>query len=231
VGLLAMDVTLAVGALLGVVAFTLLIGRPIIHLALRWSARTPGSGPTIAIVVVLVVLSSAGTQALGLEAVLGAFLCGIVIGSSGKIDQSRLDPLRTLVMAVLAPLFFATVGLRMDLSALREPAVLGSAVVVLLVAIGGKFTGAYAGARIGRLGHWEALALGSGLNARGDIQIIVAMVGLRLRILSTAAYTIVILIAIVTSLMAPPMLRYAVARADRESAARTPALENQGVPT
>jgi len=84
--------------------------------------------------------------------------------------------------------------------------------VVLLVAVLGKFAGVYLGARASRLGHWEALALGAGMNARGVIEVIVAMVGLRLGVLTTEMYTIVILVAIQTSLMAAPMLRYAVRR-------------------
>lgn len=123
-----------------------------------------------------------------------------------------MTPLRTLVISVLAPIFFATAGLRMDLTALARPAVLISAVAVLAVAVVGKFVGAYLGARASRLSHWEGLALGAGLNARGVIEVIVAMVGLRLGILNTAAYTIVVLIAIATSLMAPPTLRYAARR-------------------
>jgi Kef-type K+ transport system membrane component KefB len=90
--------------------------------------------------------------------------------------------------------------------------VLLAAVAALAVAIVAKFAGAYLGARVSRLSHWEALALGAGLNARGVIEVIVAMVGLRLGILSTEVYTIIVLVAIATSLMAPPTLRYAVRR-------------------
>jgi Kef-type K+ transport system membrane component KefB len=90
-----------------------------------------------------------------------------------------------------------------------------AAVVVVLIAILGKFAGAYIGAVASRLSRWEALALGSGMNARGVIEVIVAMVGLRLGVLSTAMYTIVVLVALVTSLMAPPFLRMAMCRVDR----------------
>jgi Kef-type K+ transport system membrane component KefB len=151
---------------------------------------------------------------MGMEAIVGTFFGGILIGSSPWIDRERLAPLRTFVMAVLAPLFFATAGLRMDLTALGRPVVLGSAFVVLLIAIAGKFVGVYLGARASRLNHWHALALGSGMNARGVIEVVIAMVGLRLGVLSTEMYTIIVLVAIVTSLMAPPMLRYAVRRID-----------------
>jgi Kef-type K+ transport system membrane component KefB len=100
----------------------------------------------------------------------------------------------------------------MDLTGLGEPSVALSAVAVLAVAIVGKFAGAYLGARLSRLSNWEGLALGAGMNARGVVEVIVAMTGLRLGVLNTDTYTIVVLVAIVTSLMAPPVLRRAMAR-------------------
>ncbi|RSM56164.1 cation/H(+) antiporter [Amycolatopsis sp. WAC 01376] len=211
-GLVAGQVALLVGGLLVVLVLTVVVGRPLVNASLRLAARSSEPGPGIATVVVLLLLAAAGTHAVGMEPVLGTLLCGILIGSSRHIDLARLAPLRTIVLAVLTPIYFATAGLRMDLTALRDPAVLGSAVLVLVIAVVGKFTGAYLGARAGRLSHWEGLALGSGLNARGVIQVIVAIVGLRLGVLSTATYTIIVLVAIVTSLMAPPTLRYAVRR-------------------
>lgn len=211
-GVRAGNVALSLAGLGLVVLVAVVVGRPLVRGALKLAGRSADAGPTIAVAVVLVVLSAAATHALRFEAVLGAFVCGILIGSSGVLDRARLAPLRTFVMAVLAPLFFATAGLRMDLTALRRPAVLLTAVAVLVVAIVGKFAGAYLGARLSRLNPWEGLAVGAGLNARGVIQVIVAMVGLRLGVLNTETYTIIVLVAIVTSLMAGPTLRFAVRR-------------------
>jgi Kef-type K+ transport system membrane component KefB len=203
------------------VAFAAFAGRPVVRGCLRLAARADEPGVGIATVVVLIILAAAGTHALGMEPILGAFLCGIMVGSSGRLDRRWEAPLRTFVMAVLAPLFFATAGLRMDLTALRHPAVLLAAVGVLLVAVAGKFAGAYAGARAGRLGHWPAVAVGAGLNARGVIEVIVAMVGLRLGILTTESFTIIVLVAVLTSLMAPPLLRSATRRIAVTPAERT----------
>jgi Kef-type K+ transport system membrane component KefB len=136
------------------------------------------------------------------------------------------------LLAALAPGFFSTAGLKLDLGVLADPAVLGAAGAVLAVAVLAKGVGAYAGARAGRLGHWEGLALGAGLNARGVIQIIVATVGLRLGVLNQAGYTVIVLVAIVTSVLAPTGIRYAVRRlpvtpaeVDRENANRPERLE------
>ena len=211
-GLRAGQVVWSVAALVGVVAVAAVLGRPAVRTTMRLAGRSADPGVRTAAAVTLLLLFAAGTQALGMEPILGTFLGGILIGSTGLLDLQWLTPLRTIVMAVLAPIFFATAGLRMDLTALARPAVLLSALVVLLIAVVGKFVGVYFGARVVRLHHWEALALGAGLNARGVIEVIVAMVGLRVGILGTEGYTIIVLIAIVTSLMAPPILRYAVGR-------------------
>ncbi|MFC4529904.1 cation:proton antiporter [Sphaerisporangium dianthi] len=201
--------------LAAIVVFALTAGRPLVRGAFRLTAHADEPGPTVATAAVLILLAGAGTHALGLEAVFGAFVCGILIGGAGRVDPAKLAPLRTVVLSGFAPIFFATAGLRMDLTALADPTVLLVGLAVLALAIIGKFVGAYAGARLSRLNRWEALALGAGLNARGVIEVVVAMVGLRLGILSVEVYTIVVLVAIVTSLMAPPILRMAMARVEQ----------------
>jgi Kef-type K+ transport system membrane component KefB len=208
-------VLVSLAYLIAIVAFALTLGRPLVRGALRAAARSDGPGLTVGVAAVLILLAAAGTQALGLESVFGAFVCGILIGTAGKVDPARLAPLRTVVLSVFAPIFFATAGLRMDLTALARPQVLLAGLAILALAIVGKFIGAYAGARLSGLNKWEGLALGAGLNARGVIEVVVAMVGLRLGILSVEVYTIVILVAIVTSLMAPPILRFAMNRVEQ----------------
>ncbi|KAB2344535.1 cation:proton antiporter [Actinomadura rudentiformis] len=220
-GIRGREATVAVGCLAGVLLFAWLIGRPVVGMMLRLPSRSADPGVVVAVAVLIVMLSAAGTQALGMEGVLGAFFAGILIGSSRWVDRERLAPLRTFVLSVLAPLFFATAGLRMDLTALGDPVVLGAASLMLVVAVAGKLAGGYVGARAGRLGHWDALALGAGLNARGVIQMIIAMVGLRLGVLTMEMYTIIVLVAVGTSLMAPPMLRYAVRRGETLSPEET----------
>lgn len=204
----------SIGRTLLLLAAAMVVVRPVIQRLMRWSARD-SAGSTIAMATLILLLSAAATQALNLEGMFGAFLAGIVIGTSGAEVLVRLAPLRQVVLAVFAPIFFATAGLRIDLTALRHPAVLGTAVLVLLVAVVGKFCGAFLGARAGRLGRWEALALGAGLNSRGVIQIVIATAGLRLGILTGSAYTIVILVAIATSMMAPPILGFAMRRVEQ----------------
>jgi Kef-type K+ transport system membrane component KefB len=211
-GLTTEHVATAVGCLSGFVVLAVFAGRPLVRRAMRLADRGEGSGSSIVTAVVVVLAGAVITQALGMEPVFGAFVAGILVGLPGAADQVKLAAMRTVVLSVLAPLFLATAGLRMDLTALADPEVALAAVVVLAVAVLGKFAGAYAGARLSRLSRWEGLAIGAGMNSRGVVEVVVAMTGLRLGVLNPATYTIVVLVAIVTSTMAPPLLRFACAR-------------------
>lgn len=217
---LASSGELAAGAVAGslvrvlgflVVAYTL--GGKLVGAALRGVSRVaPGPGPLVSAVVVLALLFAGVSQALGIEAVLGAFVLGILAGRERRVDHRVVHALESLTLTVFAPLFFASAGLLVDLGALVEPTTLWVAAVVLAVAIAGKFLGAMGGARAAGLGRWEGVALGAGMNARGALEIIIATIGLSLGVLTEAMFAVIVLVAIATSLMAPPILTRALAR-------------------
>ncbi|MFI5910635.1 cation:proton antiporter [Dactylosporangium sp. NPDC051541] len=225
------SVALSVVYLLGFLAAALLVGRPLVRYAMRVAARSGDGGVRVTVCVVLILAGAAATQAMGMEALFGAFIAGILIGRTrekpGELDQNPgrplwadLGPLRTVVLSVLAPIFLATAGLRVDLTALADPKVLVAGLSLLAVAIIGKFVGAYVGARGSGLSHWESIALGAGMNSRGVVEVVVATTGLRLGVLSIATYTVVVLIAVVTSVMGPPILRAAMSRVEYTKAER-----------
>jgi K+:H+ antiporter len=208
----------ALGYLAGFLVVAVLVGRPLVRRAMQSADRSEQAGPSLATAVVVILLGATTTQALGMEPVFGAFVAGILVGLPGAANQVKLASLRSVVLSVLAPLFLATAGLRMDLTALADTSVALTAAGVLAVAVLGKFAGAYAGARLSRLSRYEGLAIGAGMNARGVVEVVVALTGLRLGILNVATYTIVVLVAIATSLMAPPLLRAATARVAQSEA-------------
>lgn len=214
VGVRAERLAMSVAFIAGFVVFAAVILRPLVRVVLDRAARSPESAPTIGATTVIILLCAATTHALGMEAIFGAFVGGVLVGLSGAADPARLAPLRTIVLSVLAPVFLATAGLRMDLAVLLDWRVALCAIALLAVAVLGKFGGAYLGARAGRLGHWEGLALGAGMNARGVVEVVIAAAGLRLGLLDTTMYTIIVLIAIATSVMAPPLLRMTMARVE-----------------
>ena len=225
-GFSAGAVGLSLLSLAGFVLFAATAGRVLVRHAMNRAARHDDPGPAVATAVILVLAGGLLTHALGLEPVFGAFVVGVLI-TAAPDAQVKLAPLRTVVLAVLAPIFLATAGLRVDLTDLTDPVTALAALCVLAVAVLGKFAGAYLGAQLGGLTRWEGLALGAGMNSRGVVEVVIAMAGLRLGVLSTAAYTVIVLVAVVTSVMAPPLLRTAMARVGRTDEEKLRLLEHR----
>lgn len=188
-------------------------GRNLVHQYLgkveRW---TQGESPQLAAVLFLALAFSILTHGIGLESMLGAFLAGILLGQSPRLKSQVTHSLEVFTASFFAPLFFASAGLKVNLSALATPSLLGLLALVMVVACLGKYLGCYIGGWAGGLGHWERLTLGSGMNPRGAMGVIVARIGLSLGILNEDLYTVMISMAILTSLLAPPLLRYTLAR-------------------
>jgi Kef-type K+ transport system membrane component KefB len=138
----------------------------------------------------------------------------VVAGTLPELDTRHLEGLRVATFAVLAPIYLASAGLQLDLTVFGSPLVLVSLVVLLAIATGTKLGGAYAGARIGRLGHWDSLAVAAGMNARGLVGIVAAGVGARLGLLTQGMYAIVVAIAVLTSIAAPPLMAWSIRRSE-----------------
>jgi Kef-type K+ transport system membrane component KefB/nucleotide-binding universal stress UspA family protein len=169
-------------------------------------ARAPVHAAT-GLVILFALAAGAITQWLGVEAVLGAFVAGVLLGRSRLRNHKTIEPIESLTTTFLAPVFFATAGLRVDLGLLGDPEVLLWAGIVLAAASLAKFAGSLAAAQIAGLPGREGAALGIGLNARGALEIVIATVGLSLGVLNQASYTVIVLMALATSMAAPPLLR------------------------
>lgn len=204
-------VLITVGGMLGFLVVSFVVGQRVIDAALRRTrSEEAGVGAGVAVSVVAMLVLAASAQALGVEAVLGAFVAGILLGRSRFQHEGVLEKIEALTMTLFAPLFFATAGLRVDLGLLGNPTVLLWSLVILVVASGTKFLGSFLGARLAGLPTREGIALGAGLNARGAMEVVIATVGLGLGVLNEAAFTAIVLMAMVTSILAPPTLRLAV---------------------
>lgn len=206
------DIQTALRSVAGAVIFLGLaftIGRSLMSLIFRWvDDYIGGATANLSALLVLGFGAAALTHSLGIEAALGAFVAGILAGQSPRFSREAGITLELITSGFLAPIFFATAGLRVNLLDIFAPTTFLIGLVVLAIACFGKFTGAYIGSRIGGLSHWEGIAMGSGMNARGAMEIIVATIGVSLGVLNPPMYSIIVMVAIVTSLMAPPLLRW-----------------------
>jgi nucleotide-binding universal stress UspA family protein len=202
----------SLGAVVVFVAATVIVVRPIVGRSLDFiQDRMRGEHAVLSFVVVLAFGWGAVSHWLHLEPVLGAFAAGILVGRLPRLPPRVVHTLEAITMGVLAPIFVATAGLMVDIPSILDPRLLTVALVVIVVATVAKVGGAYLGARVfSGQGHWPALAYGAGLNARGALGIVVASIGLSLEILTPEMFSIIVVMSIVTSLMAPIGLKIAV---------------------
>ncbi|HEX8430476.1 MAG TPA: cation:proton antiporter [Longimicrobium sp.] len=200
----------AVGKVLGFMILSFTLGRWVVRHALNYvQDRAVSHHRILSLVVVLTFAWGAVSMALGLEAMLGAFVMGILFGQMPRLPSRVFDGVEQMAMAVFAPIFFAVAGLKVNIRTLAEPRLIGIALLVIGVACLGKIVGGYAGARIlGRRDHWTALSFGVGMNARGAMEIIIASIGLSMGLLTQEMFSIIVVMAITTSLLAPPALRW-----------------------
>lgn len=214
VGGIAFDqIAVSFGGLALFVVFMFTLGRYLFdglfkYVLARGSDITAG----VSIAIVAAVAGGALTQALHVEAILGAYLVGLTLARTRhQLPQVR-DRLEMMTGAFFAPVFFAVSGLRVDVTAVTELATALWTVAAIVVAVAAKVVGTVISARMAGVDSREAVALGAGLSPLGVMGVVVAIIGLNVGAIDETAYTILLLAAVVTSLIAPAMLKWAVAR-------------------
>lgn len=163
----------------------------------------------ITLIFIFILLFSATAQAIHLEAVFGAFIAGIVFSQVSSLPKDALVRIESITFGVFAPIFFASAGLKVDIKALLNIDLALLALILIVVATLSKIVGAYLGARfLAGIDHWTALSFGAGLNARGAIQIIIATIGLSFNVITPEIFSVIILMAVVTSILSPILLKF-----------------------
>jgi Kef-type K+ transport system membrane component KefB/nucleotide-binding universal stress UspA family protein len=198
---------------LAFVAVSLTIGRRVVFWLIRWANDTLVSEvPVISLILLIMGGMALLTNEIGVHTVLGAFMAGILIGESPILTR-RIDmQLRGLIIGLFTPVFFGAAGLSADLSILADARLALLTALLVAIASVGKFSGAFAGGMLGRLSARESLALASGMNARGSTEVIVATIGLSIGVLSSDLFTMIVAMAIITTMAMPPMLRWSLGR-------------------
>ncbi len=210
-GVSAVRIVISIGGLLVFLALALTVGQRMLDFWLRQTKR--GSdvlGAAVTTAVVTMLGFGVITQGLGVEAVLGAFVAGVILHRSRFVDSRLEGYLERLTSSFFAPVFFAFAGLKVNLNLLSDSSLLGWTVLLVAVAIVSKFLGSYYGARWAKLSPRAAMALGAGLNARGTLEIVIGTVGLSLGVFNDASFTVIVLVPLVTSIFASIALRVVV---------------------
>jgi Kef-type K+ transport system membrane component KefB/nucleotide-binding universal stress UspA family protein len=194
-------------------AFSLTIGQRLVARTIVWvNDHMTIDVPVITTIIVIMLAMSLTTELIGVHTALGAFIAGILVGRSPILTEQIENQVRGFVFAFFSPVFFAVAGLGMDLRTLADTKLALFTLAIIVVASVGKFSGALVGGRLGGLTTRESLALGVGLNARGSTEVIIASIGLAMGALSNQLYTMIVAMAVVTTMVMPPMLRWVMSR-------------------
>jgi Kef-type K+ transport system membrane component KefB/nucleotide-binding universal stress UspA family protein len=198
-------------ALFMIASFT--IGRHVVFRVIRWANDNFQSEfPVVTATLIVMCVMALITQLLGVNTVLGAFVAGVLVGESPILTKHIDEQIRGLIVALFMPVFFALSGLHADVTILRNPSLAVLALGLIAIASIGKFSGAFLGGKISGLTRGESLALGCAMNARGSTEVIVASIGLSMGVLSQDLFTLIVTMAVVTTMAMPTMLRWALNR-------------------
>jgi Kef-type K+ transport system membrane component KefB/nucleotide-binding universal stress UspA family protein len=189
------------------IAFMLLAVRPFLgRLAARVGDREGLTQDRVAFILILLLASSWATELIGIHALFGAFLFGAVFPKEGGFARALTEKLEDLVVVFLLPLFFAYSGLRTQIGLLNTGEAWFMCALVILVACAGKFGGSAVAARLTGLSWRESSALGILMNTRGLMELIAINIGLDLGVISPTFFTMLVVMALVTTFATTPLL-------------------------
>jgi Kef-type K+ transport system membrane component KefB len=210
-----------VAATIGYIGAMLLVIRPFLRRVIsRWeSEHLPRSA--VAFVFIALLLSALATEAIGIHAIFGAFLLGAVIPANSGVARNLSRQLESVVTVLLLPSFFAFTGMRTRidlLSGLDHWLICG---LIILVATVGKFGGTVAAARLTGLDWRNTLALGTLMNTRGLMELIVLNIGLDLQVISPMLFAMMVIMALATTMITAPVVSWLIPESTSEATSRS----------
>ncbi|WP_437838921.1 cation:proton antiporter domain-containing protein [Sorangium sp. So ce1153] len=194
---------------LAYIAGMMFLVRPFLaRLGERGASKEGLSQDLVAITLLLLIVSSWTTEMIGIHPLFGAFMLGAIMPKGTGFAQSLAEKLEDFAVVFLLPLFFAFSGLRTHIGLLNSADGWVMCGLIIVVACAGKFGGSAVAARITGLKWREASAIGILMNTRGLMELIVLNLGLDLGIISPKLFTMMVLMALVTTFMTSPLLRW-----------------------
>ncbi len=211
----------AIGGGIAYALFMIFIGSRLLkRLARHVRPDAPLSATMLATALVLFALSAFAMDAIGIHAVFGGFLLGAVLPRGALTEKLRAQ-LQPFVVVFLLPMFFTYSGLNTRLGVLLDPGILLAGVAILAASFCGKGIACWAAARASGESHRDAMAIGSLMNARGLMELIIINIGLQAGVIEPGLFSILVLMAILSTLMATPLFNW-VTRVPKAAAVRAP---------
>ena len=214
VNLARVGITVALTAAFVVVSFA--VSKPLLNRVIGRIEDEGKAAPerVLSLVILVALLGAATTHALGVHAVFGAFIVGIVVGDSPRLKEHTRVVIHQFVTNIFAPVFFASLGLKVDFVRAFD---LRLCVLVLSIATVAKVLGCSVGARLGGLKWRESAAVGFGLNARGAMEIILALIAHEAGLIREQILVALVVMALGTSLLSGPVMKRLLYRKEDEA--------------
>jgi Kef-type K+ transport system membrane component KefB len=186
-------------------AVMLFVVRPLLK-KLSKQNNTALKQSTVAIVFIVLLLSSWCAEVIGIHALFGAFMAGVIMPPQWDFRNEITGKVEDVALVLLLPLFFVFTGLRTQINLLNDSHLWLICVVIVLTAIVGKFVGSTVAAKMSGESMHDSLAIGILMNTRGLMELVVLNIGYELGILSVEIFTMMVIMALVTTFMTSPML-------------------------
>src|SRR5271157_781857 len=192
---------------LGFIALMIVVVRPtMVRLSLVYGNRGRLTQGVMAAIFVALLFSASATELIGIHAVFGAFALGAVIPHDSGMARELTDRLEDIVIVLLLPAFFAYTGLRTQIGLVNGTGPWLTCILIILIASLGKFGGSAVAAAFTGLGWRDSLALGTLMNTRGLMELIVLNIVLEMNIISPTLFAMLVLMALVTTFATTPIL-------------------------
>ncbi|HKR86063.1 MAG TPA: cation:proton antiporter [Terriglobales bacterium] len=192
--------------LVAFVCFMLIVVRRLGSILESWYEKRGAGVEFISFLVLFIFATSWTTEKLGVHALFGAFMAGLVMPKNDRLLTDLVHRIESLSLALLLPLFFALTGLRTRVDLLTGRSALVYGVAIIAIAVAGKLTGAASAAMITGVNWKDSLALGVLMNTRGLVELVILNAALDLGVSSTELFTMMVLMALVTTFMTSPIL-------------------------
>jgi Kef-type K+ transport system membrane component KefB len=187
----------------------LVVVRRALHRLVTFYERQGGfTHDTLAVVLLLVMASGWMTEFLGVHALFGAFLAGAIMPRHHELSRELLRRCEALIVTLLLPLYFAFTGLRSSIFLISGARMWFYCAMIIALAIIGKLLGSLIAARINGMSWREATAVGVLMNTRGLVELVILNIGLDLGVLSPTLFSIMVLMALVTTFMTSPLISW-----------------------
>ncbi len=189
------------------VSVMLFVIRPLLRkLAVNSSRDKLIKRSRLAIIFLILLGSSYMCEVIGIHALFGAFLAGVIMPHEWNFRKLLIDKIEDVALVLLLPLFFVFTGLRTHIGMINNPALWGACLAIIGVAVAGKFGGSALAAKLSGESTKDSLCIGALMNTRGLVELVVLNIGYDMHILTPEIFTMMVMMALVTTFMSNPLM-------------------------